>query len=59
MVLRIIEILKEEPDVSQESLGEKLGITRRAVQKHINALKESGRIVRIGGKHYGYRRIND
>lgn len=59
MVLRIIEILKEQPDISQEALGKNLGVTRRVVQKYINALKESGRIERVGGKRYGHWKIND
>lgn len=59
MVLRLIEILREEPNISQEVLGEKLGTTRRVVQKHFNALKESGIIVRVGGKRYGHWQIND
>lgn len=59
MVLRLIEILREEPNISQEVLGEKLGTTRRVVQKHINALKESGIIARVGGKRYGHWQIND
>ena len=58
MVLRIIEILKEQPDISQEALGENLGVTRRIVQKNINALKEAGRIERVGGKRYGHWEIN-
>lgn len=59
MVLRLIDILREEPNISQAVLGEKLGTTRRVVQKQINALKESGRIVRVGGKRYGHWQIND
>ena len=59
MVLRIIEILKEQPDISQEALGENLGVTRRVVQKYINVLKEAGRIERVGGKRYGHWKIND
>lgn len=59
MVLRIIEILKEQPDISQETLGENLGVTRRIVQKYINALKEAGRIERVGGKRYGHWEINE
>lgn len=55
----LIEIIREEPNISQEYLGEKLGTTRRVVQKHINELKESGRIVRVGGKRYGHWQIND
>ena len=57
MVLRIIEILKEEPDISQEALAGKLGSTRRIIQKHINVLKEAGRIERVGGKRYGHWEI--
>ncbi len=59
MVLRIIEILEEQPDISQEVLGESLGVTRRVVQKYINVLKEAGRIERIGGKRYGHWEIVD
>jgi len=54
MVLRIIEILKEEPDISQEALADRLGSTRRIIQKHISVLKEAGRIERVGGKRYGH-----
>ena len=57
MVLRIIGILQEQPDISQEALGESLGVTRRVVQKYINALKEAGRIERVGGKRYGHWEI--
>jgi len=59
MVLKIIEILKENPDISQEALGENMGVTRRVVQKYINVLKEAGRIERVGGKRYGHWKIND
>ena len=59
MVLKIIEILKEKPDISQEALGENMGVTRQVVQKYINVLKEAGRIERVGGKRYGHWKIND
>ncbi|WP_083379000.1 HTH domain-containing protein [[Clostridium] aminophilum] len=45
--------------MSQETLGESIGVTRRVVQKYINVLKESGRIERVGGKRYGHWKIND
>lgn len=57
MVLRVMEVLTEQPDISQEALGEKLKVSRRIVQKYINILKEAGRIERIGGKRYGYWKI--
>ena len=56
-MLRIIELLKEQPDISQEVLGESLGVTRRVVQKYINSLKEAGRIERGGGKRFGHWEI--
>ena len=59
MVLRIIEKIKEQPDISQEALGESIGVTRRVVQKYINALKGSGRIERVGGKRYGHWEIKE
>ena len=59
MVLKIIEIIRNQPDISQESIGNQLGISRRIVQKYINILKNSERIVRIGGKRYGHWQIND
>lgn len=59
MVLKVIEIIKEQPDISQSALGERLGISRRVVQKHINTLKETGHVVRIGGKRYGHWQVNE
>ena len=59
MVLKIIEILKEQPEISQDGLGDRLGLTRRVVQKYMNILKETGRIERIGGKRYGYWKIKE
>ena len=47
MVIRIIDILKEQPDISQNALGESLGVTRRVVQKYTNALKEAGSMLMI------------
>ncbi len=59
MVIKIIEKIKEQPDISQEALGESIGVTRRVVQKYINALKEAGRIERVGGKRYGHWEIKE
>ena len=59
MVLKIIEKIKEQPDISQEALGESIGVTRRVIQKYINVLKEAGRIERVGGKRYGHWEIKE
>ena len=55
---RIIGILQEEPDISQEALGKKLGTTRRIIQKNMKLLQEAGRIERIGGKRYGHWEVH-
>lgn len=59
MTIKIIEILREEPGISQNALGERLGTTRRIIQKNINILKDDGRIERVGGKRYGHWQVND
>ncbi len=45
-------MLKEQPDISQEALGESLGVTRRVIQKYMKVLKEANCIERVGGKRY-------
>ena len=49
------ELMEDE----KEALGEKMGVTRRVVQKYINVLKEAGRIERVGSKRYDHWKIND
>lgn len=48
-----------EPHISQDALAEKLGATRRTVQRKMKDLKLAGRIERIGSKRYGYWQINE
>ena len=57
--LKILAILRKEPSISQDAIGEQLGTTRRVIQKKIRLLKESGRIERVGGKHYGHWEIRE
>lgn len=59
MEREILEILKTEPNISQETLGKRLGTTRRVIQKNINRLKAADRIERVGGKRYGHWEIRD
>ena len=41
MVLKVIEIIRNQPDISQESIGNQLGISRRIVQKYISGSSRS------------------
>ncbi|MEE3423446.1 MAG: RNA-binding domain-containing protein [Succinimonas sp.] len=58
MALRVIKTFKKHPEISQEELGERLGMSRRTVQKYIKTLKETGRIERVGGRRYGHWKVN-
>ena len=55
---KILEVLTEDPRISQISLSEKLSLARRSVQRKMDELKNVGRIERIGGKRYGYWKIH-
>lgn len=53
------ELIKIEPHISQDAIGLKLGINRRIVQKYINVLKNTNKIVHMGSKRNEYCKIID
>lgn len=50
---KILSLLKENPEYSAVNLAEILGISSRAVEKHISALKKDGKLVRQGADKGG------
>ena len=54
----VLELIRQNPTISRKELGEKLDINTSAVQKHIEALKKSNYIKRVG-KTKGHWNIND
>lgn len=52
--LQIIELMRENASITTEQLGEALGITKRAVLKQIEKLKDQGRLQRVGPARGGY-----
>ena len=46
-----------KPEVTTQELAEMLGISRRAVAKHIAALQASARILRIGPDKGGHLEV--
>lgn len=50
---RLLLLIESEPTISRKELSEVLGISSSAIQKHINKLKEQGRLIRIGGAKGG------
>lgn len=51
---RILQMLREDPKLSTQQLGDALGISKRAVLKQIEKLKEQGRLSRIGSAKGGH-----
>ena len=58
MALKIIEIIRSKPDITLDQLSAEAGIARRTLVRYMSALKEAGRIERVGGKRFGRWRIN-
>lgn len=50
---RIIEVLQNNPKVTQTELAKQLDVPYRSLQRKMDELKATGRIERIGGKRYG------
>ena len=59
MALKIIEIIYNNPDITLDQLSADAGIARRTLVRYMNALKDSGRLERVGGKRYGHWKTND
>ena len=54
---RIIQILKEHPDYSARKLAEIIGVTPKAIEKHLARLKADGIIQREGPDKGGNCRV--
>ena len=59
LALKIIEIIRSKPDITLDQLSAEVGIARRTLVRYMSALKEAGRIERVGGKRYGHWEIRD
>ena len=57
--LKIVDMILNNPKVTQEEMAEELNITARAVKKSIKELTEKGRIQRVGSARSGYWKIED
>ena len=49
----ILRLLAAEPTLSARRLGERIGITSRAVEKHLATLQRLGRLLRHGSPRAG------
>ena len=53
----ILQIIKDNPTITRNSLAEIIGISPSAIQKHINRLKADNIIVRQGGDRGGFWKV--
>ena len=49
-VEKLLEAIKETPSISRTELSRRLNISERQVRKILEALREKGVLVRVGGK---------
>ena len=54
---RVLELIEQNPHITRYELSDKLQINPSAIQKHINNLKKSGKIKRVGSDKGGYWEI--
>ena len=56
---RIIEMILDNPKVTQKEMAEELNITIRAVKKSIKEMQEKNILERIGSARGGYWKLGD
>lgn len=54
---RILQFLGNAPSMTTQALGDRLGISKRAVLKQIDKLKEQGRLRRVGPSKGGHWKV--
>ncbi|MDE7310237.1 MAG: putative DNA binding domain-containing protein [Eubacterium sp.] len=54
---RIVIELQKDASLNQKELAERLKTSVPSIQRAMNSLKEKGRIIRKGGKRYGYWKL--
>ena len=52
-VVKILELLKEFPEITRERLAVEVGLSVRGIEKNLAQLKSAGKIRRIGGRKGG------
>lgn len=56
---KILNMIAENPKVTQTAMAERLNITSRAVKKNIKELGEEGILERIGSARNGYWQVKE
>lgn len=56
---KIFEVIKENPEITQTEIMDKMQVSRKQVQNAVKVLAECGRIKRIGPNKSGYWDVNE
>ncbi|MBQ8983723.1 MAG: helix-turn-helix domain-containing protein [Lachnospiraceae bacterium] len=54
LAVKIIELILDDSGIKMSEMAEKLEVTTRTIEREMKKLRESGRIIRVGGKRYGH-----
>ena len=57
--IKILELVKNEPTISQSKLAEIIGISKRTITTNMNNLQKKQILKRIGNNKSGYWKIQD
>ena len=49
-----MDLILEDPEIRMSEMAEKLEVTTRTIEREMKKLRESGRVIRVGGKRYGH-----
>lgn len=55
--MKIVEAMRNNPEISRKDLSKLLGISPSAIQRHIELLKDTGIIIRLGSDRKGLWRV--
>ena len=56
-VVKILELLKEFPEITRERLAVEVGLSVSGIEKNLAQLKSAGRIRSVGGRKGGHREV--
>ena len=51
---KIIELISDNSEIKMSEMAEKLEVTTRTIEREMKKMRESGRVIRVGGKRYGH-----
>jgi len=56
---RLLDCIRKFPELNAQQLADKLGVSKRTVERHISELRSEGKLIRIGPSKKGHWEIVD